>query len=152
MRFAPIAIVGRACVLPGALSPAELWAAVADGRDLIGPVPPDRWQIDSSLALCPADRPDADRTWSDRGGYVQGFERIWNPAGFAIAADELAGLDPLVAWTLHCARAARRECKVGVGTRTGAVFGNLVFRRRRWRLSRAASGQAREPRTRAIAS
>ncbi|MCG5052706.1 MAG: hypothetical protein KA712_07075 [Myxococcales bacterium] len=28
----PIAIVGRACVLPGALSPEELWTLVAEGR------------------------------------------------------------------------------------------------------------------------
>ncbi|MBP8298661.1 MAG: hypothetical protein KAX84_21325, partial [Burkholderiales bacterium] len=29
-----IAIVGRACVLPGALSPEALWQAVVEGRDL----------------------------------------------------------------------------------------------------------------------
>ena len=36
MRFEPIAIVGRACVLPGALSPAELWDAVLRGADAAG--------------------------------------------------------------------------------------------------------------------
>jgi acyl transferase domain-containing protein/3-hydroxymyristoyl/3-hydroxydecanoyl-(acyl carrier protein) dehydratase len=127
MRFAPIAIVGRACVLPGALSPAQLWQAVAEGRDLIGNTPPGRWQLDPSQSLCAADGASADRSWSDRGGYVQGFEKIWDPSGFAIDASELDGLDPLVAWTLHCARAARRECRSGEGVRTGAVFGNLGF-------------------------
>ena len=76
MRFAPIAIVGRACVLPGALSPAQLWDAVAEGRDLIEPVPPERWQIDPAEALCSPDAPNADRTWSERGGYVRGFETV----------------------------------------------------------------------------
>ena len=33
--FEPIAIVGRACVLPGALDPASLFDAVRDGRVLI---------------------------------------------------------------------------------------------------------------------
>ncbi|HTD29020.1 MAG TPA: beta-ketoacyl synthase N-terminal-like domain-containing protein, partial [Xanthomonadaceae bacterium] len=127
MLFAPIAIVGRACVLPGALSPAELWQAVAEGRDLTGPVPPGRWQIDPVEALCSPDKPNPDRTWSDRGGYVRGFEKIWDPTGFDIVPSELDGLDPLVAWTLHCAREARRECITGEGTRTGAVFGNLGF-------------------------
>ncbi len=127
MRFAPIAIVGRACVLPGALSPEQLWQAVAEGRDLIGPAPTGRWKIDPAQALCSPDRADADRAWSDRGGYVSGFAEVWDPAGFAIDARELEGLDPLVAWTLHCAREARRESKNAAGMRTGAVFGNLGF-------------------------
>ena len=84
MRFAPIAIVGRACVLPGALSPAQLWQAVAEGRDMLGPAPPGRWQIDPEQALCAPDQPNADRAWSDRGGYVQGFEQVWDPTNFAI--------------------------------------------------------------------
>src|SRR5262245_8097338 len=104
MRFAPIAIVGRACVLPGALSPAQLWQSVAEGRDALGPAPEGRWQIERARAMCSAEQSAADRAWSDAGGYVQGFEHLWNPNGFAIAASELEGLDPLVAWTLHCAR------------------------------------------------
>jgi acyl transferase domain-containing protein len=127
MRFAPIAIVGRACVLPGALTPEQLWQAVAEGRDLIGTVPKGRWQIDAAQALCAPDQADADRSWSDRGGYVQGFEQVWDPTGFALAASELDGLDPLVAWTLHCAREAQRASKTGDGIRRGAVFGNLGF-------------------------
>ncbi|HEX5757394.1 MAG TPA: polyketide synthase, partial [Arenimonas sp.] len=125
--FSPIAIVGRACVLPGALTPEALWQAVADGRDLLSSAPPGRWQLAPQQALCAPDSPDADRAWSDRGGYVQGFESVWSPEGFAIAADELAGLAPLVAWTLHCARLARNECQAREGQRIGAVFGNLGF-------------------------
>ena len=33
--FRPIAIVGQACLLPGAHSPEELWTAVLGGRDLL---------------------------------------------------------------------------------------------------------------------
>ena len=127
MRFAPIAIVGRACVLPGALTAAQLWQVVAEGRDLLGATPPGRWQIDPDQALCTPDQASADRAWSDRGGYVRGFEQVWDATGFDIAADELNGLDPLVRWTLHCAREARRGCKTPDGIRTGAVFGNLGF-------------------------
>jgi len=127
VRFAPIAIVGRACVLPGALTPAQLWAAVAEGRDLLSSAPAGRWGIDPSQALCPPDAPDPDRAWSDRGGYVRGFEQTWDPSGFAVPAAELEGLDRLVHWTLHCAREALRECVRGPDGRTGAVFGNLGF-------------------------
>src|SRR5450432_2976652 len=104
MRFAPIAVVGRACVLPGSLRPEQLWQLVAQGRDQIGPVPDGRWRIDPAHALCGPDQPGSDRTWSDVGGYVRDFEHVWDPTGFAIAASEFEGLDPLVAWTLHCAR------------------------------------------------
>jgi acyl transferase domain-containing protein/3-hydroxymyristoyl/3-hydroxydecanoyl-(acyl carrier protein) dehydratase len=105
----PIAIVGRACVLPGALSPEALWEAVREGRDLLATVPDGRWRLPKAQAMCAPDAPAVDRSWSDRGGYVEGFESIWNPEGFAIPASELAGLDPLVHWLLHCARAALSE-------------------------------------------
>ncbi len=123
----PIAIVGRACVLPGALSPEQLWQAVADGRDLLTSAPAGRWRVDPSAGLSSAESPDPDRAWSDRGGYVQCFEAVWNPHGFAVAAAELDGLAPLVAWTLHCARAARDACLTHPQQRVGAVFGNLGF-------------------------
>jgi PfaB family protein len=75
--------------------------------------------------LCAPDAPRPDRAWSDRAGYVEGFESIWNPQGFAVAAAELDGLDPLVHWTLHCAREALRETRTA--GRVGAIFGNLGF-------------------------
>jgi len=34
MPFEPIAIVGQSCILPGALTPDELWDAVLAGADL----------------------------------------------------------------------------------------------------------------------
>ncbi|MDZ4814562.1 MAG: beta-ketoacyl synthase N-terminal-like domain-containing protein, partial [Pseudomonadota bacterium] len=137
MSFAPIAIVGRACVLPGALSPEALWQAVASGRDLISTTPAGRWRLAAEHALCAPDAPKPDRTWSDRGGYVDGFAQIWNPHGFAIPAEELAELDPLVHWLLHCSRLALRQLAGDSGssengpassdTRVGAIFGNLGF-------------------------
>ncbi len=52
MRFSPIAIVGRACVLPGALDADALWQAVAAGRDLTSTVPAGRWKLAPEHALC----------------------------------------------------------------------------------------------------
>ena len=46
MSFAPIAIVGRGCVLPGADDPAALWRAVAAGRDLVDRAPAGRWRLE----------------------------------------------------------------------------------------------------------
>jgi acyl transferase domain-containing protein/3-hydroxymyristoyl/3-hydroxydecanoyl-(acyl carrier protein) dehydratase len=154
----PIAIVGRACVLPGALSPEALWQAVVDGRDLTQSVasrelvgwakaqpcptlaptmlgtlrlaqptgPRNRWRLSPGHALCPPGAPVPDRCWSDRGGYVEGFDAIWDPRGFALSPEQLAGLDPLVHWVLHCAREAMSQARIRP-PRIGAILGNLGF-------------------------
>ena len=96
MSFSPIAIVGRACVLPGALSPEGLWSAVSEGRDLVSTAPAGRWRAAQEDVLCRPDQDHANRSWSDRGGYVTGFEELWDPEGFSVSAGELEGLDPLV--------------------------------------------------------
>ncbi|MHB1045578.1 MAG: beta-ketoacyl synthase N-terminal-like domain-containing protein [Thermoanaerobaculia bacterium] len=132
MPFAPIAIVGRSCVLPGALDPSALWELVAAGRDVVGEAPEGRWGLEKSEVLRDPRGPAPDGAWSDRGGYVSGFEAVWDPAGFAVGERELEGLDPLVPWVLHTAREALRDAGDGrPGTvarpRTGAVFGNLGF-------------------------
>ncbi len=134
-------------MLPGALSPEALWDAVAAGRELVSSVPEGRWGMRRADALCDPQDACADRTWSNRGGYVTGFESIWDPNGFAVPATVLEGLDPLVLWTLHAAREAlkgeqARSCGMphelanarasrGPDTptraRTGAIFGNLGF-------------------------
>jgi len=132
MAFAPIAIVGRACVLPGALSPEALWSVVAQGQDCVGFAPPGRWRVPADDIVQTPGQDNIDCASSDRGGYVSGFESIWDASGFAVGADELAGLDPLCHWALHCAREAlvdagdRRRGVVDRG-RVGAVFGNLGF-------------------------
>ncbi len=124
-----IAIVGRSCLLPGAHSPEALWDAIAAGRDLLGPAPSDRWGVPASLALTNDPRRSSDRAWSDRGGYVEGFD-----FGAEIASDpfprdagDLLALDPLFHWVLSCGRKALREAGVDGGPRVGAVFGNLSF-------------------------
>lgn len=115
MAFAPIAIVGRACVLPGAHSPEELFQAVLAGKDLLSATPAGRWRLPDSAAS------------TGRGGYVQNFESIWQPEGFAIPADEFQGLDALVLWLAHCTRAALQQAHIQTSARVGAIFGNLGF-------------------------
>ena len=132
MPFAPIAVVGRSCVLPGALDPSALWTLVAEGRDLVGPAPAGRWGLEPGEVLRDPRGPAPDGAWSDRGGYVRGFENVFRPEGFGVGARELEGLDPLSLWVLHAAREALRDAGDGrtgaaARPRTGAVFGNLGF-------------------------
>ncbi|PRQ09347.1 beta-ketoacyl synthase N-terminal-like domain-containing protein [Enhygromyxa salina] len=129
--YEPIAIVGRSCVLPGALTPEQLWSLVIEGRSMvesIDAVDPGRWR----LAGADVRGEGPDQTWSDRGGYVRGFESVWDPEGFAVPAAQLSGLDPLFWWVLHCAREALSDAGDArrgevARPRVGAIFGNLGF-------------------------
>jgi len=145
VTFTPIAIVGQACLLPGAHSPAELWRAVAGAEDLISSAPQDRWKIAKERVLCKPGEDSTDRTWSDRGGYVEGFPEIFDPEGFALPAKNILSLDPLFQWVLHTAREALRDARrdsaqekkadlpqkntqdFPENSRTGVIFGNLSF-------------------------
>jgi 3-oxoacyl-(acyl-carrier-protein) synthase/3-hydroxymyristoyl/3-hydroxydecanoyl-(acyl carrier protein) dehydratase/1-acyl-sn-glycerol-3-phosphate acyltransferase len=121
--FEPIAIIGRACLLPGANDPSALWQTVHDRCDRVSSAPADRW------GLAPRDvmGHGPDRTWSDRGGYVRGFEGIFDPKGFAIDEREIAGLDALFRWLLHVGRSAVKDARLTDVRGTGAIIGNLSF-------------------------
>jgi len=121
----PIAIVGRACLLPGAPDPAALARAALGGVDLLREVPPGRWRLDPArLHGAPPDRDD--RSWSLRGGYVDDF--TLDPDGLAVPPERLRGLDPVFTWSLHVLRAALRDAgRARGGPRVGAVLGNLSF-------------------------
>ena len=132
MAFRPIAIVGSACVLPGALRPEELWGAVLAGRDLLTSAPAGRWRTGDRPMPEQGQDSAADKAWSDRGGYVTGFDDVFDPNGFSIPPDEIRDLDPVFLWVLHCAREAMRDANAldtrdPVSRRVGAVFGNLCF-------------------------
>lgn len=124
----PIAIVGRSCILPGVDGPEALWNAVRSGADLISSVPKGRWRLSADSAL--GEGPD--RSWSDRGGYVRGFEdsfaRSVATDPFPFPSDKLLGLDPLFQMVLHCGREALRDAgHSGSSARVGAIFGNLSY-------------------------
>ncbi len=99
MPTEPIAIVGQACVLPQALTPGQLWTNVISGRNCLSRVPAGRWGVPRSAAMGTLDDA-ADKTWTDIGGYVTGFESVFDPAGFLLPAEEILALDPLFQWML----------------------------------------------------
>ena len=103
MTFSPIAIVGRACELPGASTPDALFQAVLESRDLTTDVPADRWGVAPRHAVGAVGQ-SADRTWSTRGGYVRGFEERFDASGFEVPATLLQRLDPVFTWLLHVAK------------------------------------------------
>ena len=103
-RFEAIAIVGRGCVLPGALDPHQFWDNVRAGRVSI------------------------ERTPSAAAGRVRGFDDVFDPAGFTAGAAEVAAYDPALRWVLHAGRQALRATGDHASpARTGLVLGNLGY-------------------------
>jgi 3-oxoacyl-(acyl-carrier-protein) synthase len=124
----PIAIVGRACLLPSAASPAELARLAREGRDAITQVDPRRWGLSSGRVMGSTNDTSGDRTWTDRGGYVTGFEERFDPTGFGLPPEEILRLDPIFQWTMHVARECMRDAGPKLlPERTGAILGNLSF-------------------------
>ena len=127
--FEPIAIVGRSCVLPGALTPEELWANVVAGRDLISSPPEGYWGLDHGSVLASPSVSASEKACSDRGGYVAGFDDAFDPEGFAIPPEKIKPLDPMVKWLLYCGRAALDNADLGKVrlSNAGVILGNLSY-------------------------
>lgn len=124
--FAPIAIVGRGCVLPGALNPAQFWDGIASGRVSLETVCPEDWRL-------PPPEPGAEPPRAATAGLVRGFDTVFDPRGFAADAEQIAAFDPALQWVVHAGRAALNE--VGLHefdadarlARTGLILGNLGY-------------------------
>ena len=115
--FEPIAIVGRGCVLPGALRPEQFWNNIASGRVDLDAVRPEDWRLPPGSL-----RPGA------TAGLVRGFTDVFDPEGFATEAAEVAAYDPALQWVLHAGRAALREAgDQARPARTGLILGNLGY-------------------------
>jgi acyl transferase domain-containing protein/3-hydroxymyristoyl/3-hydroxydecanoyl-(acyl carrier protein) dehydratase len=126
----PIAIVGRGCVLPGALHPDAFWQNIAAGRASLSPVPEGRWRLPGAQ---PGQQDPDGAGWAEVGGYVHGLDEVFDPDGFSVGAAEIMRLDPLYRWVLHAGRQALRETGLPAGTeaglagRAGLVLGNLCY-------------------------
>ncbi len=113
--FEPIAVVGRGCVLPGALNPGQFWDNLATGRVSLDTVRPEEWRL-------PPHSPTA------TAGMVRGFDDVFDPTGFHLDPDQVAHLDPALRWVLHAGRAALREAgRDGPLPTAGLILGNLGF-------------------------
>ncbi|WP_275408338.1 beta-ketoacyl synthase N-terminal-like domain-containing protein, partial [Asanoa iriomotensis] len=112
----PIAIVGRGCVLPGALNPSEFWDTIVSGRVTIDTVRPHEWRL------------PPDGFPRRHAGLVRGFPEVFDPSGFAVDAEQVALYDPALQWVLHAGQAALREAgdRARPG-RSGLVLGNLGY-------------------------
>jgi acyl transferase domain-containing protein/NAD(P)H-dependent flavin oxidoreductase YrpB (nitropropane dioxygenase family) len=114
VRPLDVAIVGMACIFPGADSLGAYWANVMAGADSITDVPPDRWR--------PEAHPDVP---SARGGFIAPVP--FDALGHGIPPSSLASIEPVQLLALEVA--ARALADAGYASRpfdsgrTSVIFG-----------------------------
>ncbi|MFE2679302.1 type I polyketide synthase, partial [Streptomyces hygroscopicus] len=128
-----IAVVGMGCRLPGDIdTPAALWRLLADGRDAVAGLPPERaelWAAGSPATDRPAEAPPP------RGGYlrdVSGFDADF----FGVSGREADVLDPQhrllleVAWEAleHAGMPPDRLGSTATGVFAGLSYNDYMHR------------------------
>jgi acyl transferase domain-containing protein/3-hydroxymyristoyl/3-hydroxydecanoyl-(acyl carrier protein) dehydratase/1-acyl-sn-glycerol-3-phosphate acyltransferase len=100
---------------------------VLSGRDLIGRAPAGHWGLDLGDVLQGAGELLPDRTWHDRGGYVAGFDRVFDADGFARSRSEILALDPIYHWLHHVCREALRDTGGTPVTEADLILATLAY-------------------------
>ncbi|MBL8341597.1 MAG: type I polyketide synthase [Rubrivivax sp.] len=122
-RHEPIAIVGMACRLPGGVvDMAGYWKVLSEGLDMVGEVPPDRWDVDAYYDPDPS-TPGKSRTKA--GGFlkdIDGFE----PSFFGISPREAHGLDPQQRLLLEVTWEALEDAGIAPDGLDGSLTGVFV--------------------------
>ncbi|ACU36431.1 type I polyketide synthase [Actinosynnema mirum] len=116
-----VAVVGMACMFPGAPDLPSFWANVLAGRDSVTEVPPERW--DPELYYDPDG--DGERTPSKWGGFLPpiGFD----PLAYGIPPASLGAVEPVQLLALEASRRALVDAGYPHAStdhsRTSVVFG-----------------------------
>ncbi|HEY3970342.1 MAG TPA: type I polyketide synthase, partial [Solirubrobacteraceae bacterium] len=92
-----IAVIGMACRVPGASSPAELWTLLGKGQDAVGDMPEQRRALigePSGLAASGEEQLSREEILlARRGGWLEHIE-TFDPGFFGISPREAAAMDP----------------------------------------------------------
>lgn len=124
----PIAVVGLACLFPGARTPEAFWDNLIHSRDSRTEVTEAQLRVDPRRFLA-QQKGVEDRYYCTRGGYLHDF--AFDSEGFQLAAEQLSALDDVHQWPLHVAREALRDANYPEGSEAlkncGVILGNLSF-------------------------
>ncbi|MFC0434899.1 type I polyketide synthase [Kutzneria buriramensis] len=122
----PVAVVGIGCRYPGAAGPDELWRLVRDGRDQVGEVPPDRYDVE---AVYHPEAGTPGKTATRRGGFLDDV-RGFDAAFFGISPREAETMDPQQRLLLETAWEAIEDAGIRprdlAGSRTGVYVGQAM--------------------------
>ncbi len=129
----PIAIIGFACRYPGDLSSGSaFWKALAEGRDVIGPLPEARWGEVASLY-----DPDPDalgKSYCKDGGFLSGLD-AFDAGFFAIARNEAQSMDPQHRLLLETSWEALEQANIrpdSLNESTTGVYVGLMYQDFAW--------------------
>jgi acyl transferase domain-containing protein/phosphopantetheinyl transferase len=127
-----IAIIGMACMFPGAPDLQSFWQAILEGVDATSDPPPDAW--DAQIHFDP-DSQANDRVYCKRGGYL-GPLAEFNPLAYNVMPNSLLGSEPDQWLALKVAQAAladagyggeRLEQRPDIRARTAIILGKGTY-------------------------
>ncbi len=84
----PAAIIGLACIFPGAENLSAYWDFIKSGRVAIGDIPPDHWQTEDYYDPDPK---AADKTYGRRGAFLSPVD--FEPLKYGIVPKDLSAID-----------------------------------------------------------
>ncbi|MEW9533752.1 type I polyketide synthase [Microbispora sp. NPDC049125] len=118
----PVAIVGIDCRFAGAGDPEQFWELLRRGEEGIGPVPPQRWDVERYVSE--DGRPGTAN--SRLGGFIEDAE-AFDHEFFGISPKEAAALDPQQRLVLQTVWRAIEDATIDprslAGSRTGVFVG-----------------------------
>jgi len=116
----PIAVVGAGLRFPGgAHDLASLWSLLSDGRDAIGPIPADRWDVEG---LYDADPDAPGRMTTREGGFIADVD-CFDAEFFGISPREAESMDPQQRIVLQTAWHALEDAGIVPGSLHGGRAG-----------------------------
>jgi acyl transferase domain-containing protein/phosphopantetheinyl transferase len=117
-----VAIIGLACVFPGAPDLASFWRNIVNGVDAISEVPPVRWDP----VFYDPDSSAVDRFYCKRGGFVDDYAEF-DPLPYGVVPKSADAVEPEQLLTLKLGYAALRDAGYSdrpfARSRTGVIVG-----------------------------
>jgi acyl transferase domain-containing protein/acyl carrier protein len=122
-RHEPIAIVGMSCRVPGGAEDADaFWNLLTEGKDVVGEVPADRWDVD---AYYDPDPGKLGKARTKAGGFLKDID-LFEPSFFGMSPREAAGVDPQQRLLLEVAFEALEHAAIPVDQLDGSLTGVFV--------------------------
>jgi myxalamid-type polyketide synthase MxaE and MxaD len=118
-----VAIIGIGCRFPGGVvDPVSFWRLLRDGRDVIGEIPPSRFDLKHYYDSRPATPGRVMTRW---GGFLEGIEQF-DPLFFGISPREAERLDPQQRLLLETAVEALEDAGENMMALQGSATGVFV--------------------------